>query len=278
MSKEIRPSSIIISAAIFIILEIAALAMLRSSSVLQDVWFNRLSHRTMSILWGGAEKIRNFILLEGQNKALNEEVTRLYAKVQKQEAYFQTPDMNELGLTGKRFNYKFISASIVKMSRNSANNYIILDKGSADGVSPRSAIITTEGVVGLIEAVDKHYSYGLTLMNNKLSLGVKVGEDEVVAPLYWNGISSKGAVIKNVAPHYVINPGDTVRTSGYSSIYPADLPVGITKGSRLINGFTREIDVELFADFSTLHHVIIVRNMDLEEIEQLEKRMEDTEK
>jgi rod shape-determining protein MreC len=67
-----------------------------------------------------------------------------------------------------------------------------------------------------------------------------------------------------------IQVGDTVYTSGFSSIFPPDIPLGVTGESRIVNGATSEIKVRLFEDFSALRHVTIVENLGREEIKELE--------
>jgi len=68
----------------------------------------------------------------------------------------------------------------------------------------------------------------------------------------------------------VFEPGDTVYTSGYSSIFPPDIPLGVTGKSRIVNGATYEIDITLFEDFGALRYVTIVENKGQEEMHKLE--------
>jgi rod shape-determining protein MreC len=65
--------------------------------------------------------------------------------------------------------------------------------------------------------------------------------------------------------------GDTVYTSGYSAIFPRDIPLGVTVDAHLKDGATYRMDVELFEDFSTLRYVTLVNNLDSDEISELEK-------
>ena len=67
-------------------------------------------------------------------------------------------------------------------------------------------------------------------------------------------------------------PGDTVFTSGFSSIFPPDIPLGTTGKSKIVNGATYEIEIELFEDFGSLRYVTIVENLGKGEIKQLEGR------
>ena len=70
--------------------------------------------------------------------------------------------------------------------------------------------------------------------------------------------------------HLETAPGDTVWTSGFSGIFPPDIPLGITGESRLVDGAVKEMKVELFLDFGALRHVTVVENLDREEIRRLE--------
>ena len=246
MPQGRKTSSFLVSAAIFILLEVAALVMLHFTSTLQDIWINRASHRTMAFLWGHGESVRAY----GRLEAEQEELARMAAR--------------------DSASYRYIPATVVKMSRNRSHNYIILNKGSEDGVRPQSGIISDKGVVGIVEAVDRHYSYGRTLMDLQMSVGARIGRTEVVSLLSWDGIRSNGAVVRNLPPHYSVEPGDTVRTSGYSTIFPPDVPIGVTGESHLVEGSTRAVDVTLFQDFSTVRYVTVVENLERTEIMALE--------
>jgi rod shape-determining protein MreC len=66
--------------------------------------------------------------------------------------------------------------------------------------------------------------------------------------------------------------GDTVYTSGYSSIFPPDIPLGTAGEAKIVNGATYEIEVTLLEDFSALRYVTVVDNTGQNEIDSLEKR------
>ena len=275
MAQGRKTSSILICAATFILMEVAALVMLHGTSALQNIWINRASHRVMALLWGSGETLRSHFQLERLNEELQTENARLQERLRAYEA--QETERNGLARTGAppKSGYRYIPATVVKMSRNRTRNYIILDKGSEDGIRPQSGIISDRGVVGIVEAVDRHYSYGLTLMNPDMSVGARVGGTDVVAPLSWDGISSVGAVVRNIPPHYTIEPGDTVRTSGYSTIFPPGIPIGTTGRTRLVDGSTRQVDVTLFQDFATVRYVTVVDNLERAEIMAVEAAGED---
>ena len=266
MPRGQKTSSFLVCAATFILLEVAALALLHASSTLQDIWLTRASHRTMAFLWGSGETVRTQFQMERLNRELQSENARLQERLRAYER--GGAEQEELARMAEREadSYRYTPATVVKMSRNRTRNYIILNKGSEDGIRPQSGIISDRGVVGIVESVDRHFAYGLTLMNPEMSIGARLGSSDVVAPLTWDGRSTGRALVRNLPPHYEVAPGDTVRTSGYSSIFPPGVPIGVTGGSRLVDGSTRQVEVTLFQDFAALRYVTVVENLERTEI------------
>jgi rod shape-determining protein MreC len=270
MPREKQRYSAILNAAVFAILEIAAIIMVSGPASLQGIWLDRFSHRVRAALWGGGENVRNYFLLSEQNKALARENAELADLVR---SYSQKRLSYEKGSIYDTLNghFRMIPATIVKVSRNTQRNYIILDKGSDDGVKPQTGIITTNGVVGVVGSVGKRFAYGITLMNPRMSVSARIGKTGLTAPLEWDGVRTDGAIMRNLPLHYDISPGDTVWTSGFSSVFPPDIPIGVTGRVRRIDGSVNQVSVSLFQDFALLRYVIITENLDREEISALEK-------
>lgn len=262
-------NGIIINAVIFIALEIAAVFMLSFTRSLQNIWINRATHRVLGAAWKGSENLRNYFSLREENRILSEENVRLSEALRHLEG-MQLAAGAALSdtVTG---HYRYTPATIVKMSRNSQHNYIILDKGRADGIRPRSGIVAANGVVGVVDAVDEHFCYGLTLQNVLVSVSARIGHDGAVAPLEWSGRRSNLAVLGDLPTHLPVSPGDTVWTSGFSGIFPPDIPLGVTGRSRTVDGAVQEVEVELFLDFRTLRYVAIAEDLDGEEKGRLER-------
>lgn len=260
------------TAAIFVLLEVAAMSMLKSASALQDVWINRFSHNVMAVTWGSLNNINNYFGLREQNAILAGRNYELFKELQhykeREKALNAMAKLDSASLP-PRFNY--IPAEVTAMGTNSRHNYIILDKGSDDGVVPQSAIVTPNGVVGMIYSVDRRYSYGLSLLNDRVSVSARVGREGIVAPLVWDGHGTAHAVLKDIPLHLEVARGDTVFTSGISAVYPPDIPLGVTAGSRLVDGALHVVDVNLLMDFASLRYVIIAENPDRRIIEEMER-------
>ena len=269
----------VIGTVIFILMEIAALSMLKHSGSLQDIWVTKASHRVMAWVWGGFDSIGHYFSLKAENDNLAAENAMLTEALRhsqdRVQAAVENGMLNDSTLIFAGFTH--IPASIVTISRNKQHNYFILDKGYEDGVQPQSGVITPSGIVGIIDAVDKHYSYGLSFMNTGISISARLGNEGAVGPLTWDGVTMDGAVLKEIPLQYKYAPGDTVWTSGYSSLFPPDIPLGIAGGSKVVNGAVNEIDVDLFQNFTALRYVTVVSNSGREEIMYLESLENQTE-
>ena len=261
----------VITAAIFIALEVAALAMLNNNGTLQRMWFSEAAQSFMGSVWGSTQKVKDYFHLSSANDSLALENHALRVRVEQLEedlaaSAVQMPVFSK-GRTG---HYSYIPANIMKISNNTQHNYMIIGKGAADGVTEGAGVITGKGAVGIIDAVSEHFSYARSFKNHEMHISARLGRGGAVGPLSWNGRSSSGAILKEIPHHVEFHPGDTVYTSGYSSIFPADIPLGTAGKARIVNGATYEIDVTLFEDFASLRHVTIVENLGRDEMKRLE--------
>ena len=260
--------SYLINAAIFVILEVAALNMLRNNGPLQGLWFSRGAQNFMGAVWGGTESVKDYFSLKKANDALSQENEALRMRLTELETIIAEESRDSIWKHSDDF--VLTPAEIVKISNNTQHNYIIVGKGSNDGVKEGSGVITGQGVIGVIDAVSPRFSYARSFKNHDMSISARLGREGSVGPLTWDGKSSSGAVLSEIPHHVEFEVGDTVYTSGYSSIFPPDIPLGIIGKSKIVNGATYEIDVALFEDYGTLRYVLVVDHLGKEEMKQLE--------
>ena len=225
----------------------------------------------MGGLWGISQDVGDYFSLRQANDSLALENFRLRLRVAQIEK-FVSDTLRISDIPATTLGYKYIPATISKISNNTQHNYIIIDKGSDDGVLQGDGVITGKGAVGVIDAVSRNFSYARSFKNHGMSISARVGKTGISGPLVWDGVSSNGALLKEIPLHMEIAVGDTIYTSGFSSIFPPDIPLGTAGESRIVNGSTSEIKVSLFEDFSALRYVTVVENLGRKEIKELEDR------
>ncbi len=264
----------LINAAIFIFLEIAALNMLAHNGTLQGMWISRGAQNVMSFLWGSSQKVSDYFSLQETNDALAQENYELRLRLEKIQSMITYNEEAQMMLAGNMAGgYRYIPAEISKISNNSQHNYMIIGKGYEDGVQEGSGVITGKGAVGIIDAVGRKHSYARSFKNHEMNISARIGKEGAVGPLSWDGISVDGAILKEIPHHVEFAAGDTVYTSGYSSIFPPDIPLGELGEAKIVNGATYEIKVRLFEDFGALRYVTIVDNLSKEEMKELEEML-----
>ncbi len=276
MAGKRNVTGTVISTAIFILMEIAALNMLDRNGAEQHFFIAKWRNAAAGWLWDMESAVSGYFSLKKTNEALSLENHRLFEELQRYHTAKNMAAADSMAAAdGEGFRYT--PATIVKISRGTQHNYIILGQGSDDGIKPESGIITSQGVVGIVDTVSRHYSYAVSLMNADLNISARLGKDGAVGPLSWDGVSSTGAVLREIPLQSKFSPGDTVYTSGFSSIFPSGIPLGTVGESKVVNGATYDIKVRLLQGINGLKYVIVAENTGRNEIRALEKAKKETE-
>lgn len=257
-----RVNSVILSAAAFIILEVAALCCLAYGSAVRKIWLTRGFTNISAAIWGWADNMHNYFALAGENERLVQDNCDLQRRILEVQARKTAPTLP----------FTCLDARVVTMTTGSQHNYMILDRGSEDGVEAGDGVITTKGAVGIIQAVSADYAFALSFANENVIVSAKAGIDGSVGSLVWSGLALNSALLGGIPVHKDVAPGDTVYTSGFSAIFPANIPIGIAGEKRINNGSTAEYKVTMLEDLSSLHYVSIVKNTGKAELESLMKK------
>ena len=142
------------------------------------------------------------------------------------------------------------------MTLASYANWFMVNRGSADSVRVGDGVVSARGVVGRIVETDEHYALGLPLVNTELEWSGRVGRAGVMGRVVWPGKEVSAGQMQDVPRSATITIGDTVFSTGFQGVFPADLPIGIVK--RVTQNPSDEfLTVELTwaVDFNALRYV-----------------------
>jgi len=254
----------------FLALEAISFSLMVSLNNYQRVAFVNSSNDLVGTLYERFSHLDDYFSLSRTNARLAAENASLRKQLQfrivNQEKYpVNRPDTVDAPA------YYFASAKVISNSVNKQFNYITLNKGSRQGIKPDMGIISADGVVGVITNVSQNYSTGLSILNKRLSIPAKINKNNYFGALVWDGEHSNTADLKEIPFHIIVNVGDTVVTSGYSSIFPEGIMIG-TISKFDVEGGTNfyNIKVELSTNFRTLKYVEVVKNTKQAELKKLE--------
>ncbi|MDR1223134.1 MAG: rod shape-determining protein MreC [Tannerella sp.] len=170
--------------------------------------------------------------------------------------------------------YEFITVRAINNSTTYLNNYITLNKGSADGLRPDMGVVSPHGVVGIVMTVREHYSVVISLLNTKLNISCKVKGTDFSGPLSWKGGDVAYAYLEELPTHAVFEVGDTIVTSGNSAIFPPGIMAGtVDSYSKQRDDNFYSLKVRLATDFYSLSVLCAIRNDAQEEQWKIEQEV-----
>lgn len=271
MARRPPVSPFLVTLLLFVILEAGSILMIRKSSVFQNVRITGVLMQFQGKLINAKTNIKYYLSLKSVNEQLAQENNRLLNQLAKYQTQLDTARADSLSYKplSDSSDFSYIPAKIVGNSINSQHNFIIIDKGRKSGVEKDMGVISPNGVVGVVSAVSENYAYIISLLNINQSVSAKISRSGAFGPLIWNGRSADYALLTEIPQHIKIQVGDSVLTSGFSSLFPADIPLGSIRKSKIIKGTHHEIQVRLFQDFRTLRYVNVVVNSHKSEIDTI---------
>lgn len=170
--------------------------------------------------------------------------------------------------TEKRFGYAL--ATVINNATRHKRNYFTIDRGKDDGVNPGMGVVDQSGIVGIVNVAGRHTSRVISLLNETQHFSVKIKDTPYVGSLSWHGGDPAVAYMEDVPRHARFQIGDSVVSSGYSTTFPAGLPVGVIMGkirARDDNFFV--IKVRLASDFKALSTVRVIKDIYKNELDSL---------
>lgn len=240
----------------FLLLEVIAGLLIFNNNVFQQSVIYKLNASLVASVYQTTNSWTQYFSLRVDNERLAQENVKLANQVALLRMQLQTtPIVNP----STEAPYRSISAKVVYSSVNKSQNYILLDKGSADGVAIDMGVISSEGVVGIVQSVSKHFAVVLPIINTKLLVSSKLKSSGYLGSVAWDGLSPERASLTEIAGHVEAAIGDSVVTSGFSAIFPEGILIGILDDIDCNDHETFcTISVHLATRFQSLSYVRVI--------------------
>ena len=252
--------------ALFIVLETLSILLVVERGVVQRFKVMGAVRSAQSWVWIRTSRIGYYFNYRAENERLSAENLQLRERLARYDA--ARAELDSMSLVVEA-DHTFIRATVIKNSVDRQHNHLILNRGSKDGIQAGMGVVTGRGVIGIIGAVSRRYSYVRSILSAGQSVSAKLSGSGAFGPMTWTGREPDRAVLREIPVHVAVAPGDTVLSSGFSTIYPPDIPLGTVIDSQVSKGSSQELTVQLFEDFRTLHSVYIVKDNRRKEIEEL---------
>jgi rod shape-determining protein MreC len=245
---------------LFILLETLSLVLLFGFNDRQNEAFMTSANVMSGTLLEWRTGVEQYFGLRKENAGLMEENARLRSML------YELTDSQYVETERALSSEGVIVARVIDNSVRKDDNYITIDKGKRDGIAPGMGVYSSDGVVGSVMVAGNRYSIIMPVLNGNTSISCKIKGSESFGFLEWQGGDPYIAQVKDMPYHSAVRKGDTIVTTGFSSVFPEGIPVGaVTNVERSSNGYTLKISTRLAVDMSDLRWVYVhLRTADAE--------------
>ena len=253
---------------LFVLLETLSLVLLFGFNDRQKEAFMTSANSMSGTLFEWRTGVEQYFSLRRENSVLVQENARL------RDMLYALTDSQYVDLEKSMSANGVIAARVIDNTIRKDDNYMTIDKGIRDGVAQGMGVYSPTGVVGVIMAAGKRYSVVMPVLNGSTSISCKVKGTDSFGFLEWEGGDPYVAHIKDMPYHSAISKGDTIVTTGFSSVFPENITVGtVSEVERMKNGYTLRVEVNLAVDLSDLGWVYVHSEIRDPEIDELYERI-----
>ena len=204
---------------------------------------------------------RDITVLREQNSELQNEVANLQAQViQLQQQVGESERLAALvDFNRVRPEIEVKAAAVIGRDPSPFLHYIIINRGSNDGILRGMPVVTDQGLVGRVDAVIADAARVQLITDPASRVNVYLQNADEEASLV--GSVTGDLVLELIPQDSIVEPGDLVLTSGLGGGYPPDLIVG-----QIVNIRSRDFDlfqsatVQPVVDFNRLQLVLVIVN------------------
>lgn len=172
----------------------------------------------------------------------------------------------------KTAQYTVIPTEVIGNSVHLENNWVMLNTGSDDGVSPHSGVISKSGLVGIVRHVGNNFSLAMSVLHQQVRISALLRGH--LGSLVWMGgdptVMQLNDIPKDIEPQL----GDSVVTSGYSLMFPKNQFIGKIVGIDLPEGSNfYAIKVKLSQSPGSASQVYVVKSLLKPSVDSLQQKV-----
>jgi rod shape-determining protein MreC len=204
---------------------------------------------------------RDITTLRQQNVELQNDVAELQAQViQLQQQVGETQVLAALvDFSRARPENTYRAAAVIGRDPSPFLHYVIINRGSNDGILRGMPVVTDQGLVGRVDAVIADAARVQLITDPASSVNVRLqnaGEEGSLV-----GSVTGDVILRLIPQDAVVETGDLVLTSGLGGGYPSDLIVGqvVSVRSRDFDLF-QQATIQPVVDFNRLQIVLVIVN------------------
>lgn len=192
--------------------------------------------------------------LEEQNARLETQIIDLQSQLREADVLYALLDFAR-----SRPDNAYKAAAVIGRDPSPFLHYVIIDRGSDDGLRYGMPVVTAQGLVGRIAAVTSSASRVQLITDPSAIINVRLKNGQSEVQLV--GSITGDLTLEMVPQDVTLETGDLVLTSGIGGTYPADILIGQVLTTRKIEtDIFQTAAVQPAVDFNNLRAVLVITN------------------
>lgn len=239
---------------VFIILEIISVFLIIQFSAPQKRLFVTSASSAIGKLVKEYQGAISFFRLKKENDLLMEENASIRAQLISLSNRLEEENASNFFSTQKN---EMIPCKVLSNSIALPDNYLLLNKGEKDGIKLQMGVFSSVGVVGIIIETGDHYATAMSLLHRQARISAGIGRTGFFGNMVRKEVDPFHMIIEDIPAHATVAIGDTIVTSGYSNIFPPDIPIGVVSqiNEPMEGDYFKTLEVDLMNDLSKLTYV-----------------------
>ena len=226
--------------------------------------FSRVQTATSTVVRGVRDVWTNYSSLRGardENERLKKQVAELEIRLQEQRALAaRTAQLQEMLALKQATALPTIAAEVIGGNPNATPGVreVMIDRGTADGVTFGMAVIAPRGLVGRIIGSPAAHASRVQLIIDRNAAAGAITERARVGGIVAGAEGYPPLTMDLVSNTLDVKPGDLIVSSGVDGIYPKGFALGWVEKSETGPELYRDITVRPAVDFGSLEEVLVV--------------------
>jgi len=220
-------------------------------------------------VYSWSSNINTYLHLDEYNERLLEENNKLRNIISNINDSISVE--KQLDSTSFEGDYLFRTARVINNNFAKIDNYLTLNRGENSGIKQEYGVITSQGIVGIVDRVNNEYSRVISILNSRSRINAQLSNTNHFGSLVWDGKNPNIVQLIDVPRQAPLKKGDTIITGGRSLIFPEGLPIGSIKDFTLDQTQSYyTINIKLFNDMTNIGYVYVIENVNKDAIEELQ--------
>ncbi|MDD2694747.1 MAG: rod shape-determining protein MreC [Anaerolineales bacterium] len=201
------------------------------------------------------------VRLRQRNAELEAEVSRLQAQIIELEQQLSETKILSALVDFARANpeNRYQAAAVVARDPSPFMQYVIINRGSDDGLRRGMPVVTAQGLVGRIAAVTAGAARVQLITDPASTVNVHLEPSGAQAVLF--GSITAEITLEMIPQSAEVKPGDLVLTSGLGGGFPANILIGQLAGVRSRDqDLFQRATIQSVVDFTHLEIVLVITN------------------